>query len=116
MSPRNQVTSVQSILAAGAFATVPPQIGARCITRDVPATLLCFPSCVPYVSVRRGLTSDVRRTHVAAYYPIFDSARFQADSVQLSYGWSTSARSAFTFCARRVVRVGTFLSAADDDC
>jgi hypothetical protein len=33
------------------------------------------------------MTSDVRRTYVAAYYPIFDSARFSAGSVQLSYGW-----------------------------
>jgi len=74
-------------LRPGGFATVPPQIGARCITRDVPATLLCFPSCIPYVSVRRGMTSDVLRTYVAAYYPIIDSARFHAGSVQLSYGW-----------------------------
>jgi len=83
----SQATSIGSILPAGSFATVPPQISARWITRDVPATLLCFPNCIPYVSVRRGLTSDVRRTFVAAYYPVFDSARFTAGSVQLSYRW-----------------------------
>jgi hypothetical protein len=86
MNPTSQITSIRSI-RAGAFATVPPQIGARWITRDVPATLLCFPSCVPFVSVRRGLTSDIRRTFVATYYPVFDSARFCASSVQLSYRW-----------------------------
>jgi hypothetical protein len=80
-------TNVLRNLRRGGFATVPPQIAARCITRNVPATLLCFPSCVPYVSVRRGLTSDIRRTYVAAYYPVFDSARFSAGSVQLSYRW-----------------------------
>jgi hypothetical protein len=79
--------NVRSILRAGSYASIPPQIAARWITRDGPATLLCFPSYVPYVSVRRGLTSDVRRTYVAAYYPIFDSARFYTGSVHLSYGW-----------------------------
>ena len=81
------ITNALTILPVGSFASVPPQIGARWITRDVPATLLCFPSCIPYVSVRRGLTSDVTRTFVARYYPIFDSARFDAASVQLSYRW-----------------------------
>ena len=80
-------TNIQSTLRAGAFATVPRQIGVRWITRDVPATILCFPSCVPYVSVRRGLTSDARRTYVAVYYPVFDSVRLTDRSVQLSYRW-----------------------------
>jgi hypothetical protein len=79
--------NVRNILRAGAFATIPCQIGARYVTRDVPATILCFPSCLPYVSIRRGLTSDVRRTFIAAYYPVFDSIRLDAGSMQLSYRW-----------------------------
>jgi hypothetical protein len=76
-----------TILPAGSFATVPRQIGACRINRNIPATLLCFPSCIPYVSVRRGLTSDAKRTFVATYHPVFDSARFDEGSVQLSYRW-----------------------------
>ena len=87
MTRLNQVSSIRSMLRAGSFASIPLQISARWITRDVPATFHCFPSCIPYVSVRRGLSSDVRRTFVATYYPIFDSARFHAGSVQLSYHW-----------------------------
>jgi hypothetical protein len=79
--------NVRSIPHAGSYASIPRQIGARWITSDVPATLLCSRSCIPYVSVRRGLTSDVRRTYVATYYPRFDSVRFAAGSVQLSYRW-----------------------------
>lgn len=79
--------NIQSVLPAGAFASVPRQIGSRFVTRDVPATILCFPSCIPYVSIRRGLTSDALRTYVAVYYPIFASVRFSSGSVQLSFRW-----------------------------
>lgn len=83
-----RITHITDFLRRGSFAKIPRQIGSLWIgQRDLPRAVWSFPMKIPYTSVRRGLTSDVKRTFVAVYYPLLGTVRETKDSVQLSYGW-----------------------------